>query len=85
MPQASPLLATLPPVSAAANPGQQHHGQLLQAHALQHEQAREQGNDAFALGDFDAAVAHYSRALALRPADAALHSNRAAAYLGKGW
>lgn len=52
---------------------------------LQHEQAREQGNDAFALGDYDAAVAHYSRALQLRPSDAALWSNRAAAYLAKGW
>ena len=51
----------------------------------QHEQAREAGNDAYALGDWDGAVAQYSRALELRPTDAALWSNRAAAYLAKGW
>lgn len=54
-------------------------------HSPQHEQAREQGNDAFAVGQYDAAVAHYSRALQLLPSDAAAWSNRAAAYLAKGW
>lgn len=50
-------------------------------------QERELGNDAYALGRWDAAVAHYSRALAdpLGAADASLHANRAAAYLAKGW
>ena len=48
-------------------------------------QERELGNDAFALRQYDAAVAHYSRALALSATDAALWSNRAAAYLARGW
>lgn len=50
-------------------------------------QERELGNDAYAAGAWDAAVAHYSRALGdpLGAADASLHSNRAAAYLAKGW
>jgi Flp pilus assembly protein TadD len=48
-------------------------------------QEREAGNDAFALGRYDSAVAHYSQALALCATDAVLWSNRAAAYLAKGW
>ncbi len=52
---------------------------------LQHEHAKEQGNDAFAVGEYDAAVVHYSKALQLHPSDPALWSNRAAAYLAKGW
>jgi hypothetical protein len=46
---------------------------------------REAGNDAFARGQFGTAVGHYSRALAERPRDAVLLSNRAAAYLGMSW
>jgi Flp pilus assembly protein TadD len=49
------------------------------------KQERELGNDAFALQRWDSAVAHYSRAIQLCATDAALWSNRAAAYLAKGW
>lgn len=50
------------------------------------KQERELGNDAFALGQYDAAIAHYARALHIcGAADATLFSNRAAAYLAKGW
>ncbi|GAB4823241.1 hypothetical protein N2152v2_010287 [Parachlorella kessleri] len=52
---------------------------------VQHEHAKELGNDAFTLGDYEAAVRHYSQALQLHPSDAKLWSNRAAAYLAKGW
>ncbi len=52
---------------------------------MQHEHAKELGNDAFTLGDYEAAVRHYSQALQLHPSDAKLWSNRAAAYLAKGW
>ena len=48
-------------------------------------QERENGNDAFALRRYDAAVMHYTRAIGLCSTDAALWSNRAAAYLAKGW
>jgi Flp pilus assembly protein TadD len=48
-------------------------------------QERELGNDAFAQQRWDAALAHYTRALQLAPADPLLWSNRAAAYLSKGW
>lgn len=58
---------------------------LPSAHPTPPAQEREHGNDAFALRRYDAAVAHYSRALELCPTDAALWSNRAAAYLAKGW
>ncbi|PRW33332.1 stress-induced-phospho 1 [Chlorella sorokiniana] len=57
-----------------------------EAHEVaEHEQERELGNDAFALRRYDAAIAHYSRALGMCSTDAALWSNRAAAYLAKGW
>jgi hypothetical protein len=49
------------------------------------ETERELGSDAFALRQWDAAVLHYTRAIDLRPTDAALWSNRAAAFLAKQW
>lgn len=52
---------------------------------LLHETQRELGNDAFALHQWDAAVLHYTRAIEANPTDATLWSNRAAAYLAKGW
>ena len=56
------------------------------AHAiLHHEHEKELGNDAFALGNWDAALAHYSKALDLHRTSAVLWSNRAACYLAKGW
>lgn len=48
-------------------------------------QERELGNEAYAARQWDAAVAHYSKAISLRGVDASLWSNRAAAYLAKGW
>ncbi|BDA44578.1 probable Hsp70-Hsp90 organizing protein 1 at N-terminal half [Coccomyxa sp. Obi] len=53
--------------------------------ALVAENEREAGNDAYALGQFPTAVAHYSRALAEQPHSAVLLSNRAAAYLAMRW
>jgi Flp pilus assembly protein TadD len=49
------------------------------------ENEKEAGNDAFEAGNFDKAVAAYTRALELQPTDATLYSNRAAAYLGMRW
>jgi Flp pilus assembly protein TadD len=49
------------------------------------QQERELGNTAFGQQHWDAAVAHYSKAISLRRSDASLWSNRAAAYLAKGW
>ena len=46
--------------------------------------AREKGNDRYAVGDFRGAVAAYSRAVALNPGDARAYSNRAAASLALG-
>ncbi len=43
------------------------------------------GNDAFALGNFTAALGHYSRALQEEPHNATLLSNRAACYLAMKW
>ncbi len=53
--------------------------------ALVAENEREAGNEAYALGRFPTAVAHYSRALAEQPHSAVLLSNRAAAYLAMRW
>ncbi len=58
---------------------------LTSLHSFLPPQERELGNDAFALRHYDAAVTHYSRALGMCATDAALWSNRAAAYLAKGW
>ena len=53
---------------------------------LAHENERELGNDAFALGQWDAAIQHYSLALQhCGSSDAILCSNRSAAYLAKSW
>lgn len=46
---------------------------------------KELGNDEYALGHWDLAISNYSKAIASRPSDAVLYSNRAAAYLAKGW
>ena len=52
------------------------------AHDVAHaDDARARGNDAFAVGDLPAALAAYSKALALAPGDARNYSNRAAALL----
>ncbi|CAL8463197.1 g2731 [Coccomyxa elongata] len=53
--------------------------------ALVAENEREAGNEAYALGRFPTAIAHYSRALAEQPHSAVLLSNRAAAYLAIRW
>lgn len=52
---------------------------LAQAAAL-----KERGNAAYVAKDFPTAVALYSQALAISPADPVLYSNRCAAYLGAG-
>lgn len=49
------------------------------------ENERIAGNDAFAMGQYATAVAHYSCALSEQPANAVLLSNRSAAYLAMGW
>ena len=49
--------------------------------ALQH---KENGNKALQAGDFDTAIAEYSKAIELNPTDHVFYSNRSAAYLSKG-
>eukprot|EP00325_Prymnesiales_sp_UTEX-LB-985_P023884 CAMPEP_0174720684 /NCGR_PEP_ID=MMETSP1094-20130205/34191_1 /TAXON_ID=156173 /ORGANISM="Chrysochromulina brevifilum, Strain UTEX LB 985" /LENGTH=361 /DNA_ID=CAMNT_0015921209 /DNA_START=84 /DNA_END=1169 /DNA_ORIENTATION=+ len=46
--------------------------------------AKEKGNKAFASGDYEAAIAAYTEAIATDPTDHALHSNRSAANAKKG-
>ena len=46
--------------------------------------AKARGNDCFALGQYDGAIAHYSRSIDMRPGDETVFSNRAAAFLAKG-
>ena len=41
---------------------------------------KEKGNDAFKVGDYDQAIAHYSKAIQLDPTNPALYSNRATAH-----
>ena len=45
---------------------------------------KEHGNDSFEIGRYDEAILSYTRAIAQKPHDEALWSNRAAAYLCKG-
>ena len=52
---------------------------------IKHETAREQGNDAFAIGRWDDAVLHYTRGIELFAVDSKLWSNRSASYAAKGW
>ncbi|KAK4769618.1 hypothetical protein SAY86_027768 [Trapa natans] len=44
------------------------------------DEAKAKGNTAFAAGDFDSAVRHFSDAIALAPTNHVLYSNRSAAY-----
>ena len=46
---------------------------------------RENGNDAVAIGDYDSAIVHYSKALEVNPVDAKIWSNRSKCYCSKRW
>lgn len=46
---------------------------------------RENGNDAVAIGDYDSAIMHYSKALEVNPVDPKIWSNRSKCYCAKRW
>lgn len=46
---------------------------------------RENGNDAVAIGDYDSAIVHYSKALEVNPVDPKIWSNRSKCYCAKRW
>eukprot|EP00889_Picochlorum_renovo_P002623 jgi/Picre1/29653/NNA_005036.t1 len=46
---------------------------------------RENGNDAVAIGDYDSAIVHYSKALEVNPVDPKIWSNRSKCYCSKRW
>lgn len=48
------------------------------------ETLKERGNQAFKSNSFDDAIEYYSKAIAIRPDEATLYSNRSACYLKKG-